>query len=74
MLRDQNHRINTTSLAHGKISPSQRRIRAAVITSFKAILLHRVTSIFRDIETIGPRPVVPRQRATLAHRRAERYQ
>jgi hypothetical protein len=61
MLRDQNYRINTTSLKHGKISPHQQRVQAVIITSFKAILLHHSKSIFfvTSMTPFGLQPLEP---------------
>jgi len=46
MLRDQQYRINTTSLKHRKLSPYQKPERSLVNTKFKAIMLHHTKSIF----------------------------
>ena len=78
MLRDQHHRINTTSLKHRKLSPYQQRVISVVITSFEAILLHHSKSFFHDVgDTFGLfwlRPVSRSLWAALARCRGERYQ
>jgi len=73
MLRHAHHRINTTGFGHGKLLPYQQRVRGAVTTFFKAILLHRLKSFFCDVaETlVGRLPAVAEK---LARCRRERYQ
>ena len=54
MLRHAHHRINTTGFGHGKLLPYQQRVRAVVITFFKAILLHHLKIFFCDVaETLA---------------------
>jgi hypothetical protein len=56
MLRDLQHRINTTGDGHCKLLPCQQQAPAADITSFKTILLHHPKSIFCDVNDTLPVP------------------
>jgi hypothetical protein len=56
MLRDRHHRINTIIFRHGKPLPYRQRVRALVVTSFKAILLHHLKPVFCDVGDTFPLP------------------